>query len=87
MRTAITDSLAECARAYARETGLHREHPLWAAIEAYENARATARPYGHLNLEGIREHAKTCDRDMHPCKVLLAEVERLRATSPQEAKP
>ena len=39
---AVSDSLAECARAYAGDVGLSRPHPLWAAIEAYENARATS---------------------------------------------
>lgn len=39
---AVTDALAESARAYAGDVGLYHEHPLWAAIEAYENARATS---------------------------------------------
>lgn len=37
---AVSDALAECARAYAGDTGLHHGHPLWSAIEAYQNARA-----------------------------------------------
>lgn len=39
---AIGDQLAESARAYAGDVGLSRPHPLWSAIEAYENARATS---------------------------------------------
>lgn len=40
--TATADRLAECARAYASDVGLARPHPLWSAIEAYENARVTS---------------------------------------------
>ena len=35
----VSDSLSECARAYAGDTGLWHEHPLWAAIDAYDAAR------------------------------------------------
>ena len=38
---AVSDLLAECARRFAGDVGLSRPHPLWGAIEAYENARAT----------------------------------------------
>lgn len=31
-----------------------------------------------LDLDLIREHVKTCDRNAHPCGPLLYEVERLR---------
>lgn len=39
-RVAVADALAESARAYAGDVGLSRPHPLWDAIEAYENMRA-----------------------------------------------
>lgn len=41
---AISDRLAECARAYAEDIRLLPPHPLWSAIEAYENARAGVKP-------------------------------------------
>jgi hypothetical protein len=51
-----------------------------AAIALAESAgeTTTERPRGHLDLDTIREHVKTCNKQEHPCGVLLAEVEWLR---------
>lgn len=40
-----------------------------------------------LDLDRIREHTKTCDREAHPCGPLLAEVERLRAELAKRSLP
>lgn len=40
-----------------------------------------------LDLDLIREHVKTCDRNAHPCGSLLYEVERLREALAAKRSP